>query len=599
MQTNFIQHNKKALIVLITFFSSFQANSQLPNETEKSKRNEISVWSGNIAMLPHGFYKGCGLSPDGSFLLGEGEDGSLIKLSLQTGKQETLVKTDSPEKYCWASAVSPDSKQVAFYMFNGNFFDLLVVPTSTDKNRAKKPRMLVPGSKEYSAMPYDWSPDRNQILVNLIDKEFKSTIALVSVKDGTIKRIKEFGSGLFNKISFSPDGKYIVYDWKNGIYELDLETGKELLLASDTIRLYGAYWRPDGNAILYYKNSTIWSIPMLNGKVAGAAVILKEGIDFFDLLGYLNNGSFLYAKGSKIKLNVYTADLQSTSVSPSIKLVSTRFVDSNTDPVWSPDGKFMAYKSGRDNGDEMIVIRSYETRDERDLIPMKGSIIQWNTSNSLLIQNFGDFTSLSRINIQSGDTDSLFRIKNDFNLGITRERPVLSHDNKKVYYVESDRKNRFAKILSYDLIGGDTKEVTSFDTPDITSFSISPDGKYLSAVVLSQTEEGRPSALCVVSTQTGEVRQLFKEPWGDPTKFYGAEWSSDSRYIYYVRKNWEENINVIYRISIEKGTPEKTTIQMKDMRFPRIHPLGKEIAFFGGDGWFVKTMEVRALNLVK
>jgi hypothetical protein len=68
--------------------------------------------------------------------------------------------------------------------------------------------MLVHGSQKYSAMPCDWSSDRNWILVNLIEKENKSTIALVSVKNGTIKRIKEFGSGLFNKISFPPDWKY-------------------------------------------------------------------------------------------------------------------------------------------------------------------------------------------------------------------------------------------------------------------------------------------------------------------------------------------------------------------------------------------------------
>lgn len=595
MQTNFIQHNKITLIVLITFFSSLQANSQLLNEIDKGKVSDIKFWSGDIAMVPHGFYRGSGLAPDGSFILGEGEDGSLMKLSLQTGKQETLVKTDRP-KYCFASAVSRNSKQVAFQMFNGDFFDLLVVPTNTDKNRVEKPRLLVQGSEKNSATPYDWSPDNKWILVHLFRND-TSTIALVSIKDGSIKKIKDFGVGLFNKISFSPDGKYIVYDWKNGIYQLNLQTGKELLLVSDTINLYGAYWSPDGNAIVYFKNSAICSLPLLNGKVAGASVVLKEGIDFFDLLGFLNNGSFLYSKSSKIKLNVYTADPQSTSVNPSIKLISTRFVDSNTDPVWSPDGKFLAYKSGRDNGDEMIVIRSYETGDERDLVPVKGSIVQWNTSNSLLIQKFGNFTSLSRINIQSGDTVSLFRIKNDFDHSIWRERPVLSPDNKKVYYVETDRENGFAKILSYDLIGGDTKEVTSFDTPDITSFSISPDGKYLSAVVLRQGEEGRPSALCIVSVQTGEVRQLFKEPWGDATKFFGLDWSPDSRYIFYVRNNWKEKLNVIYRIPIDKGTPEKTTIQMKDLRFPRIHPLGKEIAFYGGDGWFVKTMEVRSLNL--
>lgn len=560
---------------------------------------EETFWKGHISMIPFGLYHGSGMAPDGTFFLGD--SGNLVKVNLPSGTKEFIAKTTHRDGYAWASAVSPDLKQIAYSWFNGDGFDLMLVENSVAEKRSAIPRLLVEAKKGKTAYPYDWSPDGKWILVSLGDTT--TNIALISPENGTVKILKDAGKTLFNKMSFSPDGKYITYDYKNDIYIMNADGTGDNRLFSDSSSKSGPYWSPDGKYIFYLeKDKDLNAISVLNGKAKGTPQLIKKNIDFFSPLGFIKSGSFLYGVGSRIQLDVYLAQIDPATqkaVSPP-KQLSTRFPGFNLDAVLSQNGRELAYKSTRSLGKEVIVVSIISTGEEHDVCEDHASIVQWfpNNRSLLLARNDGGSITLYRINTAGGKKDSLLELKSDWGNSIGKHHPILSADGKIIYYIESNRNLNTSAVFAFEMEKGQERKLITFNSPDITSFSASPDGKYLSMVVLYQGEKGRPSALQIVNLQTGKKTELFKNPWGDPTKFFGLGWSSDARYIYYVRKDTATSSSFLWRIPVAGGMPQKTGVNMIDLRMPQVHPDGKHILFFGGKGWYNKTYEITAITPV-
>ena len=596
------------LILLITIYNNVgmsQSSNSFALKQNPITIREKTFWKGSITVIPHSLYRGCGLASNGSFFLGD--SGSLKRIDFKTGKAQDIIHAIHPEQYAFASVVSPDNQQVACYWFNGNSFDLIVVPSNPKGRNSMQPRLLVKGSSGASAFPYDWSPDGKWILVKLGDNG-KEKIAMLSAKDGSIKVIKEMDKNWWcNKISFSPDGQHIVYDYNRNLGKSDIHlcridgTGEKIIVKDSA---YAPYWSPKGNYISFITNQNsksnlwnLWVLPMSETRVAGNPTLIKKGIDFFAPLGFIHDGSFLYGIASAVKLNIYVAELnaETLKVVGVPELVSTRFPDWNLNASWSHDGKYLAYNSRNEKGEEVILIRSTDKGHEEEIKTGSGSVIQWFPDiTSLFIKGQGE-NALYSLNVTTKDTTFLFNLKPSGSDG--RYHPILSGDGKLIFYIESNRTTSSSKVFSQELTTRVVKEITQFDSPDVTSFSASPDGKYLSMIVHYQGQSGRPSALRIVSLASGEVYDLFKEPWGDATKFFGLGWSPDSRYIYYVRTNNKTAANNIWRADILGGPQKNTGIAMTDLRMPRIHPDGKHIVFFGGDGWYKKTFKVKAIKI--
>lgn len=596
------------LLLLFCFFPNKDAPAQSNDSTTRKSDlvsfKENKFWKGSITVNPHSNYFGCGLAHDGSFLLGD--SGNLKRIDFKTGKTQILVHTSNGEEYAFASVVSPDNQQVAFYWFNGQFFDLKIAPSAARNGVMAKPRLLIKGSSGETAFPYDWSPDGKWILVRQNYKR-GARIALVSPKNGSTRILKDLGTHSCTKMSFSPNGRYIAYDYAVNIGHSDIRTigidgtNEQILKDSAT----SPWWSPDGKYVFYLAEDrqlfNLWGIPVSSSRATGSPVLIKEGIGYFSPLGFIRDGSFLYGISSPTKLNVYLAEFnpQAIKVKDNPTLVRSQYPDWNVEPKWSPDGKYLAYNSQRENNQNAIVIRSVNTDEEEDMPTNIGSIVGWFPDNSsLFIKRQGENGSmpLYRLSLNTKDTSFLFDLKSDWEKNLYRSLPVLSGDGKTVFYIESDRTLPYSKVFSRDIEKGTVKEVATFDSPDITSFSASPDGKYLGMIVLYQKEAGRPSALKVVSLASGEIRELFKEPWGDATKFFGLGWSPDGHYIYYIRSNLNTSKVNLWRVPLAGDPPMNTGITMTDMRMPNIHPDGKRIAFAGGEGWYRKTYEVRSIR---
>lgn len=602
--------NRKAAKFLL---SALLCSSSLFGQDTLAFKEE-TFWKGQISMIPFGLYRGSGLASDGAFFLGE--SGNLVKVNVPSGTKEFILKRTQADEYAFASAISPDSKQIAYQWFNGDDFDLMLVENNIVEKRYSIPRLLVEAKKGMTATPYDWSPDGKWILVSLGDTTTK--IALISPESGAVKILKDAGKTLFNKMSFSPDGKYITYDYRNDIYIMNADgtgdnrlfsdsSGKGVPYWADSSSKSGPYWSPDGKYIFYLEKGkdsfNLNAISVLNGKANRTPRLVKKNIDFFSPLGFIKGGSFLYGVSSPIQLDVYIAEIDPATqkiVSPP-KRLSNRFSGFNLDAVLSPNGSKLAYKSGRSGGKEVIVVNIMSTGKEHDVCEEHASIVQWFPDNrSLLLARNSDGGSINlyRINTRSGKKDSLLALKSDYGNNIGKHHPILSADGKIIYYIETSLNLNTSAVFAFEIETRQERKLATLNSSSITSFSSSPDGKYLSMVVLYQGEKGRPSALQLVNLQTGEKNELFKNPWGDPTKFFGLGWSADAQYIYYVRRDTATSSSFVWRIPVAGGEPQKTGLNMIDLRMPQVHPDGKHILFYGGKGWYNKTYEIIAITPV-
>src|SRR5712692_3263319 len=194
------------------------------NEAAAQARARLAVLSGNVAsssseMVTRRVWAGSdvgvggSLSPDGRYLsYADWETGDLALRDLVTGKTRRLTNEGSSVDDIRLSAISPDGKEVAYNWFNKDGSpELRLVRLD-----GSAPRILY-SQKGMFALPSDWSPDGKYVLtiVLRIVNQFQivSQIASISAADGSVRVLKAFDWGFPGKSWFSPDGRYIAYDF--------------------------------------------------------------------------------------------------------------------------------------------------------------------------------------------------------------------------------------------------------------------------------------------------------------------------------------------------------------------------------------------------
>jgi dipeptidyl aminopeptidase/acylaminoacyl peptidase len=208
-------------------------------------------------------------SPDGRYLsYVDWKTGDLAIYEIASGKKRRITNKgswDESDEFALFSRWSPDGKQICYEWHTGNdYCDLRII--GLDESR---PRILYSNKEVNWTHPYDWSPDGEQIVAYFESGEgidWITQIVLISTADGFVRVLKTSDGSWPENMCFSPDGRYIVYDFpqKTGSPERDI-----FLMSCDEIReiplvehpshdeLLG--WAPDGENIIFAsdRNGTV------------------------------------------------------------------------------------------------------------------------------------------------------------------------------------------------------------------------------------------------------------------------------------------------------------------------------------------------------
>src|SRR5712692_5498070 len=284
------------------------------NEAAAQARARLAALSGNVAsknseMVTRRVWTGRlvlgGLSPDGRYLSCVEGTGDLALLDFATGKTRRLTNNASGAEQVEFSAMSPDGKEVAYTWKHEQKGGGFLTGMRLVRLDGSAPRVLYSSENQFGA-PTDWSLDGKYILTALVKPDWTFQIARVTVADGSVHVLKTLDGGAPRNMKFSPDGRYIVYDFSQ---QQDSDNRDIFLLAADGSReirlvehpaddlLLG--WAPDGNHILFASDRSgsmsAWVLRVADGKPQGPPELVKPDIGQVNPIGFTQSGSFYYA----------------------------------------------------------------------------------------------------------------------------------------------------------------------------------------------------------------------------------------------------------------------------------------------------------------
>lgn len=313
------------------------------------------------------------ISPDGQLLTSiDWETGDLWLRHLADGSQQKLTQstgwTNSGD-HAMYSAFSRDGKRIAFdwWVKTNDCYELRVLDGTNPA-----PRVVATGTNRWIFVG-DWSPDGTQIAVvdwtraNREAKEWQGAISLISVADGTTRKVVATDAIDVTSLRFSPDGRYLAYNIQrnkltgpgvsstNDIFVASLTDGKATRVIEHVANERFVGWAPHGSEILYLSDrrgtTDLWAARIDNGQLSGHPNMLKSDMGVIEPIGLTSSGAFYYLTelGNWRELYSASVDFATGRVLAAPKLLQTIFqprTSVSNKIVRSSDGRFVFYSSG-------------------------------------------------------------------------------------------------------------------------------------------------------------------------------------------------------------------------------------------------------------
>jgi len=541
-------------------------------------------------------------SPDGRYLsFVDWTTGDLAIRDLASGKNRRVTSKGSwaeSQAFALFSKWSPDSKKIVYnWISEKEIIDLRVVGLDNPK-----PRILYSTKMEY-VHPLGWSPDGNNVLTAISRPQNIILLGLISVEDGSFHILKNISDrewgGNPPVITFSPDGKYLAYDYpqdedtqKRDIFIMSIDDKHETPLISHPMNETVLGWAPDGKWIFFASNRTgtrdAWIAGVDKGKLKLSPMMIKNNIGFMQPLGFTQNGNFYYGVDNRM-VDIYSIQIDSETgkiLSPP-KKTTLRYEGSNSFPDYSSDGKYIAYVSTRGPGPvprRVLCIRDVQTGKERELNPglSRFTSPRWSPDGRFISveveDNEDDHYGICLIDSQTGAVDPIIKIDPD--LGIYSHR--WSKDGKTIFYTLNDRESkvssrfRSSRIFIHNIASGQEK-ILPGSPEDAKDIDISSDGRWL--VLLNRDDE---RVLRIMPTSGGEPRTLYSFE-NKTNMIISPTWVGGGEYILFYQANPDsigaETTCELVRIPKEGGEPQRLGLEMKEFRHFSVHPNGQHIVF--------------------
>jgi Tol biopolymer transport system component len=550
-------------------------------------------------------------SPDGRYLSGtDWTTGDLVIQDLTTAETRRLTQKGSWAKsssFAMSSLISPDGRQVAYVWFDPPTdpqslgFDLRIAGRDGSHSRVVYRRV-----ETGFIWPTDWSPDGRQIVATFFQLDGATQIALVSVDTGSVRVLKSLDWRRPGRMRFSPDGRYLVYDFQpredsqnHDIFLLAIDGSREVPLvqhqADDTV----LGWIPQSDRLLFASDRTgtidAWTIQvsLVDGaaKVAGSPELVKGNVGAISPMGFTRTRAFYYAVPTGMQ-DVCVVDFDPATVKATGKptCVSEHAVGANYEPFWSPDGRLLAYVSERERlasnaitayGRPIIAVNPLDGTGNRELAPKLTMVRRprWSPDGgSILVRAYDTNRRSGLFTVDAGSGEVRLIVKDGHD-------PVWLPDGTSIVYRAGENNN--ADEISVRVRSLETGEEREIRHGPAQNLTLSPDGRLLAFVA---PRAGGGTAIHVMPPAGGSARELLGDvAWQDPgdSRVF-LTWLPDSRHLLFTRNDR------LWSLPVEGGEPRSLGVSMKGRPTIQLSPDGKRLAFTAGE----KTTDVWVMENV-
>ncbi|NQU65290.1 MAG: PD40 domain-containing protein, partial [SAR324 cluster bacterium] len=413
-------------------------------------------------------------SPDGKYLsYTDWETGDLAIRELATGKTQRLTnkgtQKQQPAIFALNSVISPDNKLVAYSWTNEyGTYDLCLIGID-----GSGIRILYNSKDKDEVYPVSWSSDGRQIAARRYSiKGEKAEIISIAVADGTVQVLKTFEKSFWPRFSYSPDDRYIAYDFPveetSGNHDISLipsDGSSEISIiehpAND--RLLG--WALGKKEILFLSDRSgtwdAWIIKVDNGKPLGTPQRIKPDLGQVSPMAFTQNGSFYFSIHSrKFTTQIAPFDLKTGKVQEQLSkpILGSHFV-----PEWSPDGEYLTYvtelteAAGPGNYHRPLHVLNLGTEEEHELAgDFEVRVPRWSLDGRYILftgyenkHNQKDYNGgVYKIDVQTGDVTELVQfppVQEPQHINFSRDVWWMnsiadwSHDGKSIFYINRGR----------------------------------------------------------------------------------------------------------------------------------------------------------------
>lgn len=517
---------------------------------------------------------------------------------------------------------SPDGKKIAFQAYwDGNWH---IYTVNTDGTGLKQMT-----SGDFDHREPHWSPDGTTLAFSS-DRNGNYDIWTLQIVSEQMVAVTS-ADGNESGPSWSPDGKELAYvqetDGNYALVKRSVESSKGTSLYTANGKLTGASWSPNGDQLLINEHKDVTAtLKQVDTESQEVKALSSEGEDVFPFRhSWMSDGTLIYtASGNMYQLSAQgeketipfsvKVELDRTpyerkkrdfddatpqpakgivypAISPdgeSVLFVALQdlWVKTGADlkqltndaavqwmPIWSPDGRQIAFSSDKDGSFGIWTMKADGT-EVRKVLTTGGSVsgMAWSPDGKTIAftQSYGPrFGTLNLLNLASGEQKRL-----GAGVGSSVGTPTWSPDGKIVALsalapYSTRYREGVNRVMLFSVDGGRQRVQKA---PEHWSFGVrandgpvwSPDGQHMALI-----SKGRLWMMPVDSfgNATGDPIQLTKEMADAPT------WSGDSKKILFMATDQLKVLNV------EDRTTETIAL---GLNWERKHPKGRTVIHAGG-----------------
>jgi Tol biopolymer transport system component len=400
-------------------------------------------------------------------------------------------------------AWSPDGARLAFLRIAEGRTEYIAIPSDGGVERKVAEFGGAPADAGQPLPAVSWTRDGKSLTVVETGEKQLPAIALVSLADGTVRRITQppEGSEGDSTPAVAPDGNTMAFVRATGpdsadIYVCDLEGGSLRRLTFDDRAIRGMAWTPDGQDVVYAANRAggwrLWRLPAYGGSPREIAMAGAQA----HYPAIAPQGRRLAYTDSPSVSAIWRAALGAPD---SEERPIIRSLGRETAPAYSPDGQRIADVSDQTGADE-IWLSDADGGNRVQLTSLKGprvSRVRWSPDGRLLLFE-------ARAGAPSGPGAEVYTVPAAGGRPGRPHRVLLgdgaswSHDGKSIYYQWR------GQIWKADANGGSPRQLTN--TLGNGSPEESVDGKYL-------YYRGRRT-ICRIPAEGGAEEQAIAPEYG-------------------------------------------------------------------------------------